>query len=351
VTGAGAVWLSTVGRPVAARAVPTWLGVAIVAGVVMGGNGLYPRDVIALASSSVRAVAVLAGAWLLLTAAAVRVGFGAPGAAYLRSLPGGPRWHGFAIVVCAALVHAPWALVWFAGGGAARGAAAWAGMTAASLVVVAGGAVLAVPAREPWWASPWRALVGAHVRALARRRVSALAAGAGMAALGGAFAALVIGHEAIDARGAAIISGACGALALAASLIAATAAVAEADRQVEWLAVAAAVPGGTRRLARAIVLGGLGAMAALVATGATAAVASLPAAQLGATAATNATLGLGLGLGAVEVSARARDGGRVVIGMLLLGITALVLIGLFSLLGVAAFLAIGLGLAAGGRRS
>jgi hypothetical protein len=350
-TGAGAVWLSTVGRPVAARAVPTWLGVAIVAGVVMGGNGLYPRDVIALASSSVRAVAVLAGAWLLLTAAAVRVGFGAPGAAYLRSLPGGPWWHAFAIVVCAALVHAPWALVWFAGGGAARGAIAWAGMTAVSLVLVAGGAALAVPARAPRWASPWRALVGAHVRGLRRRRVSALAAGAGMAALGGAFAALVIGHEALFARDAAIICGACGAVALAAALMAATAAVAEADRQVEWLAVAAAVPGGTRRIARAIVLAGLGAAAALVATAATAAVGAMPAALLGAAALANVVLGVALGLGAVEVSARARDGGGVVIGMLLLGVLALVLVGFFGLGGIAAFLAIGAGLAAGGRRS
>lgn len=366
-------WLRAVGRPVAARAVPTWVGVAIVAGVVMGGNGMAPRDVVTIASSSGRALVVLGLAWLLLSSAAVRVGLGAPGTAYLRSLPGGPGWNAFAVVAAAAVVHLPWAAVWFAGGGVGRGAAAWLAMTAASLVIVAGAGRLVRHPRTPRWPSPWRALAGVHVRSLGRRRISALAVGAGMAALGGAFAALVIGHEATDARDAMIISGACASLALAASLIAATAAVAEADRQVEWLAISAAVPPATRRAARALVLVALGILAALVATAATRAVAPLPPSMLGAVALANLLVGAALGLGAVEVASRARrpdaaaprghsrpaadvtpresdvDGARIVVGLVLLGALSLAALGVFHLLGLLAFLAIGAGLAAGGR--
>lgn len=366
-------WLRTVGKPVAARALPTWLGVAIVAGIVMGGNGMAPRDVVTIASSSARALVVLGVAWLLLSTAAVRVGLGAPGTAYLRSLPGGPGWNAFAVVAAAAAVHLPWAAVWIAGGGLGRGAAAWLGMTAASLAIVAGAGRLARHPRTPRWPSPWRALAGVHVRSLGRRRVSALAVGAGMAALGGAFAALVIGHEATDARDAMIISGACASLALAASLIAATAAIAATDRQVEWLAIAAAVSTATRRTARALVLVALGILAALVATAATRAVAPLTPSMLGGVAVANVLVGIGLGLGAVEVAARARrpdaarrghadrasadappresdvDGARIVVGLVLLGALALAALGLFHLLGFVAFLAIGAGLAAGGR--
>ncbi len=352
---AAAAWIGTVGRPVLARATPTWAGVAILAGVVMGGNGLAPADVVALASSSWRAVAVLGTAWLLLSSAAVRVGFDADGAPYLRSLPGGPAFERTTVVLAAAAVHLPWAALWFAGGGVAPGAAAWTAMTAASLAVVALAGRLDRAPATPRWRGPIAALAGVHARSLARRRLSALAAGAGMAALGGAFAALVIGHEARDARDAIVIAGAVASIGLAAALVAGTAAVAESDRQLDWLAHAAAISPASRRLGLALVLAGLGIGAGAIATLAAAAVTPLGATTLVAVAGTHALVGLGAGLAAVEVGVRARradgvDGTRVAIGLLLVGVVGLVTIGIFHAIGVAAFVAVGAGAAAGGAR-
>lgn len=353
-------WLSTVGRPVARRAAPTWAGVAIVAGVVMGGNGMAPSDAVALASSSTRALVVLGAAWLLLSCAAVRVAFDAPGAGYLRALPGGPVWERVAIGIAAAVVHVPWAILWFLGGGALRGFAAWAGMTVASLVLDAlAGRFVRAP-RVPHWKSTIAAMAGVHARSLTRRRVSALIAGAGLAALGGAFAALVIGHEAQNARDAIVVSGAVASIALAASLVAAATAVSESDRQLGWMAAATATSPSTRRASSAIVLGAIGICAGLVATGAAAAVVSLSTPMFVAVIATHAAIGLGAGLAAVEVGVRARridaasggravDGSRVVVGLLLVGVIGLVAIALFHELGVAAFVAIGAGAAVGGR--
>ncbi|HUQ08589.1 MAG TPA: hypothetical protein VM261_39125 [Kofleriaceae bacterium] len=323
---------------------------------------MSPADFVMMASSSVRAVAVLAAAWLLLSSAAVRVAFDAPGARYLRSLPGAVLGERFALVAAAAVVHAPWGAVWIAGSpgrGALIGVASWAAMTAASLVVAAlAGRFVRAP-RVPRWTSPIGALAGVHARSLTRRRVSALVAGAGLAALGGAFAALVIGHEARDARDAIVVSGAVASIALAASLIAAATAVSESDRAVGWMSAAMAIAPSTRRASSAIVLGILGIAAGLTATAAALAVASLSPSMLLAVVGTNAAIGLGTGLAAVEVGTRARridaatggravDGSRVLVGLLLVGVIGLVAIGIFHELGVAAFVAIGAGAAAGG---
>ncbi len=96
-------WLGTLGRPVLLRAVPTWLGLGIVAGVTMQGNALTAADLVAVARSSTRALLVMGTAWLILSAAAVRAAIDPPGAAYLRALPGGRRVEPAAIAALAAV--------------------------------------------------------------------------------------------------------------------------------------------------------------------------------------------------------------------------------------------------------
>ena len=352
---AAVAWLGTIGRPVAARALPTWAGVAIAAGVVMGGNGLSPRDLAGVVEAAPRGWAILGGAWLLLTAAAVRAALDAPGAAYLRALPGGPAGERATIVVAAATVHAPWVVVWLIGAGPAIGLAAWAAMTAASLVLVGLLARVAPRARPPRWPGPVRALAGVHARSLVRRRGSALIAGAGMAMLGGALAGVMVGHEAVTATDAAVLAGATSTLALAIALAAATASVADSDRQLDWLASSSGTGASARRGAVALVLGGLGLAAAGVATVAAAAVGAR---FVPAMAGAHALVGLGLGLGGVAAAAWARrdggddpvriDGARVAIGLVGLGVVDLAACGLFGLAGLAGVLALGAGLAAGG---
>jgi hypothetical protein len=324
----------------------------IVAGVILGGNGLSPRDAVALASSSVRALAVLSVAWLLLTSAAVRVAFGAPGASYLRTLPGGPGFERLTVVLAAAAVHAPWAALWFGGGGVLHGVAAWIGMTAAALALVAVAGRLVRAPSAPRWNGAIRAIAGVHLRSLTRRRMSSLVAGAGLAALGGAFAALVIGHEAHQPGDAMVIAGAVASIALAAAMAAATTAVAVSDQQLGWMAAASATSPAARRAGTTVVLAALGVAAGLVATAAAAAVTPLGPRTFAAVAGTHALVGLGLGLGAAEAGARAGrrervDGARVVVGLLLVGVTGLLLIGEFHQLGVFVFVAMGAGAAAG----
>ncbi|HVV83891.1 MAG TPA: hypothetical protein VHE35_12540, partial [Kofleriaceae bacterium] len=106
-------WLGTLGRPVLVRALPTWMGLAVVAGVTMAGNAMTPGDLVGVARSSVRALLVMAGAWMLLSASAVRAAIDPPGAAYLRALPPGPPAERVAIAAVVAVAHLPWALLWF----------------------------------------------------------------------------------------------------------------------------------------------------------------------------------------------------------------------------------------------
>src|SRR5204862_472865 len=78
----------------------------------------------------------------------------APGAAYLRALPGGRGFEAFAIAIASAAVHLPWAAVWWFGGGVATGGLAWLTMTAGSLALVLALSRFARAPRPPRWRGP-----------------------------------------------------------------------------------------------------------------------------------------------------------------------------------------------------
>lgn len=348
------VWLGTLARPVLARAVPTWVGLGIVAGVTMQGNALTPDDLVGLARSSPTALAVMAGAWLLLSAGAVRAAFEAPGASYLRALPGGPAPHALATALVIALAHLPWAGLWLAAGPVA-GALAWSSMVAGSVVVVGVAGRLERAPRVPGWRGPVAALVGVHLRTLTRRRRAVLLAGAGLATVGGLLAGLLVDRGELTGSAAAVALGVAAAIAVPAALAAATTAVARSDREVAWLVAAAGRGAEVRRLALALVLGGIGLVAGALVAGAALVIATPTAGTTLHLAGAAVVVGLALGLGALAAArwgARrdAVDGGRVVVALVGQAIAAVTVIGLFGAAGLAAVAAGGVALALGGGR-
>jgi hypothetical protein len=350
-----AAWLGTIGRPVMVRAVPTWIGLAIVAGVTMQGNALTAADLVAIARSSTRALLVMAAAWLLLAASSVRAALEAPGAPYLRALPGGPTLAPVAIAVIAAVAHLPWAALWLAGGGAAAGALAWTAMVAVSLAIALAGGRLERSPRAPRWRGPIGALAGVHLRTLVRRRRAVLVAGAGLAATGGLLGGLLIDRNGLAGAVAAIAIGVASAIATPAAIAAATTVAARSDRELAWLVAASGAGAGARRAALALVLAGTGFAAGALVGGAALAIATPPLPTALVVLASAAAVGLSLGVGALAAArwahrAGAIEGGRVVIALIGQAIAAVTLIGLFDVAGLAAVAAAALALALGGRR-
>lgn len=348
-------WLGTLGRPVMLRAVPTWMGLAVVAGVTMQGNALGAGDLVELARASTRALLVMAAAWLLLSAAAVRAAFEAPGAAYLRALPGGPRLEPVAIAAVVAVAHAPWAAMWLAGGGVGVGALAWAAMIVVSVVIAIGAGRFERAPRTPRWRSALTALIGVHVRTMSRRRRAVLLAGAGLAAVGGVLGGLLIGHGELDGEVAAIAIAVAAAIAVPAALAAPTTAAARSDRELAWLVAASGREAGLRRLALATVLAVTGLAAGVIVAATALAIATPPMATTMAVLGAAAAVGLALGLGALAAARWADrgdriDGGRVVVALIGQAIAAVTLIGLFDAVGIAAVMAGGVAFALGGGR-
>lgn len=114
----------TAGAAAAERALPLFGGIGIAAAILFAGNGMDARDVVALAGRSPPIRLALWAAWIAAATPAARALLGAPAAIFLRSLPF-PRWLHLAIAAAHVLaLQAPWALLWGAGGGPARGLAA-----------------------------------------------------------------------------------------------------------------------------------------------------------------------------------------------------------------------------------
>ncbi|MDQ3297300.1 MAG: hypothetical protein M3619_12000, partial [Myxococcota bacterium] len=103
-----AVWSRAVIVPASRRAGPSWLGCALVAGLVFGGNGMHPRDLTGLALHHPGVGGVLALTWILIFVPAARVLVRADLATYLRSLPA-PRLAPSLLAAAALLaLQLPW---------------------------------------------------------------------------------------------------------------------------------------------------------------------------------------------------------------------------------------------------
>lgn len=103
-----------------------YAGIAVLAGILFGGNGMDAADVTRLCRQRPLGGVLLYCLWLLVSLPVARVLLSAPAATYLRWLPV-PRWR-FLVVhgLHLALSQAPWVLLWARGEGAAAGLAACA---------------------------------------------------------------------------------------------------------------------------------------------------------------------------------------------------------------------------------
>ena len=151
---------ATSGDAAVRRGLPTYAGLLILTGLLFGGNGLEPATVVAGASASALARALLWSAWLLISLPTLDAIWRTPTSYWLRSLPL-PRVAHIAVhLAFSLLAEAPWALLWLLGGGPIAGLAALGGALALHALLLARPAglpglltlaALALPVVTPTW--------------------------------------------------------------------------------------------------------------------------------------------------------------------------------------------------------
>jgi hypothetical protein len=135
------VLVATAGKAALQRALPLYLGVVLVATIVLEGNGLKPSTLTGLAAISLPFRVGFWSVWLLIATPATRALLGTPSTFYLRTLPV-PRWQ-FLVVLGAwtGVAEAPWIALW------ARGAGLLAGLSAGAAALAAHALIEARPQR------------------------------------------------------------------------------------------------------------------------------------------------------------------------------------------------------------
>lgn len=110
------VLIRTAGSPALRRAAPVYAAMGMVAGVVLGPNGMSPADLAALLAQSRGVRLVGWSLWLLALAPAARALFHGPGLAYLRWLPASRPHVCTVLAVLLVTLELPWALLFWSGG-------------------------------------------------------------------------------------------------------------------------------------------------------------------------------------------------------------------------------------------
>jgi len=228
-----AVWMRAVIVPSVRRALPVWIGVGIVGGVIFGGTGMAPRDLTQLALRTPGVALGLGVVWLLLFVPVARLLVRDEATRFLRSLPfsvWAPR-----LIAATALVvlQVPWLVLWLVGEGGLGGA-----ITIAFTPIIA---VLArvrtkPPRGVPVWRGPITALLGIYVRALRRRASDALIRAAGLALLAGGAAGLFARNNALAPVDASVLAASVIAVVLVPGWAGALLPLVVAHGQARWLA-------------------------------------------------------------------------------------------------------------------
>jgi hypothetical protein len=338
------VWGRVVGEAAMRRALPVWAGVAVLAGVVMGGNGMHPSALTGAALGSWRFGAGLALTWLVLVVPAARAMLDPALTAYLRALPG-PRGGRRAVSAAVLLaVQAPWAALWWIGEGPAAGSAAAAGGAAVAAAVAELAGRVRWPHRAPRWRGGLGAVIGAHRRLLMRGRGAAIVRAIGVAWLGGAAAGLIARANQLSGDETVWWTLIVGALALPIAIGALALPVVDGDRRLGWLLRASGCSWPTRVAAAALVLAVVGAGLGVVAAAAAWGIGEVEAGTALALAGWMALLGAGLGGLALRAGVWAGahgDATRVVVAMAGAAMASFLAIGVLGIEGALAIAAAG----------
>lgn len=335
------VWTRAVVLPAGRRASAIWLGSAIVAAVLFGPTGLHASDVTGLALHHPGVAGTLAGTWILMFAPTARMLLRADGASYLRSLPG-PRIAPAAIIAGALVIfQAPWVALWIIGDGL-RGLAI---VLALSIVIVA----LArwrpprVRARWPNWKHAGSALRSLHLRALRRRAGDALVRGVGLAVLAGVTAGLFVKNNGLHEQAAAVMGASVIAVVLVPATVGLLMVILGAYRETAWLAATLGLTQAIRVRAVIYALVVVHVLGSALAIGAVKLVADLSGRDLAWVAATSLVVALGSALGCARVLLGKEDSPsmatRAVVGAIVVASAAVFWLGLFGVVGLAAFAA------------
>jgi hypothetical protein len=303
-------WARVVGTAAMKRAAPAWFAVTVFASIMFGGNGMQPSELTGLMRASPGVLAAIGGTWLVLIGPVGTVLVDDRSTAYLRALPAGRRWRWGTVAVFALVAQLPWAALWAIGQGTVP--AVIAALVSATAMVGLAAVPWPVPRRAPRWSGPVRAMMGVHGRALWRLRRASLWRGVVLAAIGGAFAGLMVVRNELALADAAVVLLAVLAVALVSAIGGLAAPVAESDRDLGWLLASTGVAPAQRVAAMAAVLAGGGA-----ALGAVAGIVAVSVAGSPALLAVAIAHGAVIGIAAVRAGAWAvadeGDGSRVVI--------------------------------------
>jgi hypothetical protein len=237
------VWTRAVVVPAWRRAVATWLGCAIVAGVIFGPTAMQPRDLTRLALHDPGAGIVLGVTWLLLFVPTARM-IVRPSVGYLYSLPGDPRIARVVAALALVGLQLPWIVLWILGEGMFGGA-----IIVATTLVVAAVASWRPRARRPTfptWRHSLTALAAIHLRALRRRAGDALMRGAGIAVLGGIAAGLLVRNNQLEGASAGVLGASIIAVVLVPAQAGATLVTLATHRETAWLAASTGISRAAR---------------------------------------------------------------------------------------------------------
>lgn len=348
------------GKPAALRAAPVYAALAIVASVLFGKNGIYPKDVVAAADQFAGVRLGLWAGWLVALTPAARALLAAERLAYLRWLPVSRGWILATWTALLLGLELPWLILWWAGGDPATGLALWmltaaghaclarparsardrvitaaalAGMVALVLVApralhpawtfaaAAAGLTLALPRtwthglehvavsmRTRLPTRPVLALMAIYIRGLLRTRGSILVRALSLIVLGAGFTTLVRDANDLDPAGLASFSAVITTILFPLALGGLIAPMLDTERALGWLLDSTATPGDTRIAARTLAAGGLAAGYGVIYGGLVTWWAGLPAALAGRVALGAVAMAIAMALIALRAARWAERG-------------------------------------------